>query len=61
MANILDLKSVKDGTILSECIVYLASYKKLPKKDGKTFYIAGNLAKQEDSLSFNNCTQHYQL
>lgn len=52
MANILDLKSVKDGTILSECIVYLASYKKLPKKDGKTFYIAGNLAKQEDSLSF---------
>lgn len=52
MANVLDLKTVKDGTILSECIVYLASYKKLPKKDGKTFYIAGSFTKQEDSLSF---------
>ena len=52
MASVLDLKTVKDGTILSECIVYLASYKKLPKKDGKTFYIAGSFTKQEDSLSF---------
>lgn len=52
MANILDLKGVKDGTILSDCIVYLASYKKLPKKDGKTFYISGYFTKQEDSLSF---------
>lgn len=52
MANILDLKSVKDGMTLSDCIVYLQSYKKLPKKDGKSFYIAGNFVNQEDSLSF---------
>lgn len=52
MSEILDLKAVKDGDNISECIVYIESYRKLPKKDGKSFYIAGNFVKQEDSLSF---------
>ena len=52
MANILDLKTVKDGTILNDCVVYLANYKKLPKKDGKSFYIAGTFTNKEDTLSF---------
>jgi len=52
MANVLDLKTVKDGSILTDSIVYLANYKKLPKKDGKSFYIAGTFTNREDSLSF---------
>lgn len=52
MASVLDLKSIKDGMVLNECVVYLGSYKKLPKKDGKTFYIAGNFTNQNDSVSF---------
>lgn len=52
MANVLDLKSVKDGSTISDAIVYLSGYKKLPKKDGKSFYIAGTFTNREDSLSF---------
>ena len=52
MSDVLDLKSVKDGMSLSGCIVYLGSYERKPKKDGKSFYIAGNLVNKEDSLSF---------
>lgn len=52
MADVLDLKTVKDGTILNDCVVYLANYKRLPKKDGKSFYIAGTFTNKEDVLSF---------
>jgi 3'-5' exoribonuclease len=52
MANVLDLRTVKDGSILTDSIVYLANYKKLPKKDGKSFYISGTFTNREDSLSF---------
>lgn len=52
MAEILDIKSVKEGAMLSDAVVYIPSYKKLTKKDGKSFYIAGTFSRQEDSLNF---------
>ena len=52
MSEVLDLKSVKDGMSLSGCVVYFANYERKLKKDGKSFYIAGNLVNKEDSLSF---------
>lgn len=50
--SVLDLTTVKDGTNLVDCIVYIGSYKKMLKKDGKNYYIAGNFTNKEDSLSF---------
>ena len=52
MPEVLNLKAVKDGMSLSDCIVYLGSYERKAKKDGKSYYIAGNLVNKEDSLSF---------
>ena len=52
MPEILNLKNVKDGISLSDSIVYISSYERKPKKDGKSFYIAGSLVNKEDSLSF---------
>lgn len=52
MANVLDLKLVKDGMSLSDCVVYITGYKKMLKKDGKNYYIAGTFGNKEDSLSF---------
>ncbi len=50
--SILDLTAVKDGSNLVDCIVYVNSYKKMLKKDGKNYYIAGNFSNKESSLSF---------
>ncbi len=52
MSSILDLSAVKDGTNVSDVIVYISSYEKKLKKDGKNFYIAGNLVSKDSSLSF---------
>lgn len=50
--SVLDLKLVKEGTTVSDAIVYISSYRKMLKKDGKNYYIAGTFSNREDSLSF---------
>lgn len=52
MSTILDLKSLKEGMTLSDCIVYIQGYKKRAYADGKKFYIAGTFVNQSDSIPF---------
>lgn len=52
MGTILDLKSLKEGMALSDCVVYVQSYKKRSYADGKKFYIAGTFVNQNDSIPF---------
>lgn len=52
MSFVLDLKTVKDGSNLTDCVGYISNYRKMLKKDGKNYYIAGTFTNKEDSLSF---------
>ena len=52
MSSILDLTAVKDGTNISDAIVYISGYEKKLKKDGKSYYIAGNFMNKESAISF---------
>lgn len=52
MSTILDLKSLKEGMALSDCVVYIQNYKKRSYADGKKFFIVGSFVNQNDSIPF---------
>lgn len=51
MAELLNLETVVEGSTVSDAVVYIASYKKSPRKNGMD-YIAGTFTCREKSLSF---------
>lgn len=52
MSTILDLKNLKVGMALSDCVVYVQDYKKKSYADGKKFFIVGNFVNQGESIPF---------
>ena len=52
MPDILDLSAIKDGSIISNAVVYISSYKRVLKKDGKSGYISGFFANKKDTIGF---------
>lgn len=50
--SVVEISALKDGMSLSNAIMYIQSYKKALKKDGKSFYISGVFMKQDATIPF---------
>lgn len=50
--SVIEISGLQEGMSIAGGIMYVKSYKRAPKKDGKTFYISGLFAKQDASIPF---------